>query len=102
RDREPAIAPERAQRIADVADGVAQRARAAPVPVLLLRALDAAEVDPRPAKGFMARMTLAHVKLGLLLDVEADLVLELSLCGARLKHRAREQSQAGKSHRGAS
>ncbi len=84
-----------ARRLAQDADGVPQVARqileppgAARAPHLLLRLLDAAELEQRPPARLLRVHAAPHVLLRLPLDVVAQLLVELALLAATEEYAA--------------
>ena len=67
------------KRIADVLQGRLDHDRTARVAAVVLDAVDSAEREPRPAHRLLARHTLSREFLGLVLDVEAQLVVHLAI-----------------------
>src|SRR5262249_39810044 len=83
---------ERPPSVAHVLEHGLEEHRAARVAGLLLRLVDAAELDERRAPGLRGREAAAQALLGLPVEVEGELLLELAL----LPLRAEEHAQAAR------
>ena len=97
---EAGVAAQAARAVLDVLDEGFQEAHAPGVAALLLDALDAAEAHGGAAAGLVGAHPLALLLLGLQLEVEPQLLVQLALDAVAGEEGAQEMADAGKGAHG--